>query len=193
MQELDFIKRQLEALHPIPDEQWQKFCALFKKRELKKGDHFIHVGDQVEKFGFIAKGLVRFYVNTSEGNEYNQSFKKENEIIAAYFPMLTKKPSPMGVEALEDTILYEIMYNDFEHFYEEDTTWLILGRKFIELNLIIKAERELELLTLDGKSRYQKYLQEKSDLLDRVPQYHLALHFGMNPSAFNRMIKKIKD
>ncbi len=191
MHDLQFIRDRLEHLHPIKDEQWNKLTKFFHEKKLKKGEHFIQVGDSVEKMAFIKSGLVRFYVTTHEGNEYNQSFKMEGDVMAAYYPMLTKEPSPLGVEALEDTLIYEINYRDFEHFYEEDTAWLILARKFVEYNFIVKAERELELLTLDGKGRYQKYLEEYPELLKRVPQYHLALHFGMNPSAFNRMIKKL--
>jgi CRP-like cAMP-binding protein len=190
--DLQFIKQQFEYLTHIPDSEWNEFTKILRPRKMNKGDSFIRIGEKVEKFAFIKSGLFRFYVNNSDGNEYNQAFKKENDIMATYYPLLTKCPSPMGIEALEDSEIIEASYADFIHFYERDKCWLILGRKIIELNFIIKAERELELLTMDGKTRYKKFINENEELIKRLPQFHLALHFGMNPSSFNRMVKQVE-
>ncbi len=190
MSEINFIWDHLNKLMPLGEQRWEKLKPLLKKKQISKNEHYVNIGDKVEKIAFIQKGLVRFYVITGDGLEFNQSFKKENEVVAAYYPLLTNKPSPMGIESLEDTVLYEIDYKAFESFYEQDPFWSLISRKFMETNFIIKSERELELLTLDGKTRYKKYQKEHPDLLSRIPQYHLALHFGMNPSSFNRMIKK---
>ncbi len=177
----------------IPEEEWLKFSKLFIRKEYPKDTFFIQAGDKNEKFGFIEQGLVRFFFITHEGLEFNQTFKKENEMIMSFFTILADEPSAFSIQALEPSIIHEASFKDFERFYDRHPCWQIVGRKVAEVNFVRKSRREMQLLLYNATQRYLNFQQDFPDLFERLPQYHLASYLGVNPATLNRLIKKLKE
>jgi CRP-like cAMP-binding protein len=189
---LNQIRNYLTQLTEIPDSEWEQFRKLFKFRHVKKDENFVDAGQTDQHFAFILKGLVRFYFTTFDGQEYNQTFKREGEMVVNYYPILAKAPSPFYIQAIEDTDLIYADYDDIEKLYDRHACWNTLGRKVIEINYMIKANREIQLLLFDASDRYKNFIQAQPELAKRLPQYHLATYLGINPSSLNRLIKKIE-
>lgn len=173
----------------VPENEKIDFLSKFNFKKIAKAHHLVEVGDSIASFGFITKGLVRFYFNTFDGKELNQTFKKETDIFMNYYPHLTGKGSPFGIQALENTEVYTAKYQDLIPFYERAPGWDRLGRKLMEQNFIIKAERERELLTLDSMGRFESFLTKFPELGERLSKHHIALYLGINPASLSRLIK----
>lgn len=173
----------------VPKEELDEFISLFQVREYKKGEHLVNFEDKQSIFGFITKGLIRFYFNTFEGKELNQTFKKEKEIFMNYYPHFSGEGSPFAIEALEDTQVYYVLYDKVLPFYDKARGWDRLGRKLTEQNFMIKAERERELLTFDSMNRYESFLRKFPDLSERLSKHHIALYLRINPASLSRLIK----
>jgi CRP-like cAMP-binding protein len=177
----------------LPPEEIDRFCSILREVEYKKNSFFIREGDLTYKFGIIKTGLVRFYYNTYEGKEYNQTFKQENEFIMAYYPIMSGKPSPFSIQAVEECSILEGDYREFQKFYDLHPIWGITARKFYEYNFILKAEREAEFLLYNATDRYIRFSQKHPDLVKRLPQNQIALYLGINPVSLNRIIRQIKS
>jgi DNA-binding Lrp family transcriptional regulator len=52
--------------------------------------------------------------------------------------------------------------------------------------------RESSFLIMDATARYLDLLETQPEVINRVPQYHLASFLGITASALNRIIKKLK-
>lgn len=190
---IDKIRQRFEAIAAIDDCEWDEFTSFLKTKQLKKDEYFIEAGQSSSDFAFITKGIVRYIINTFEGNEFNQSFKVENEFILNYYPIMAKIPSPLSIQCLEDTELIIGDYEKMSQFYDRGINWNKIARKLLETNYLNKSWREIQLLTFEAKDRYLNLLRERPDLIKRVPQYHIALHLGINPATLNRLIKKMKN
>lgn len=173
----------------ISDIELNEFISLYKLKTYKKGENLVNFEDKNSCFGIIAKGLIRFYFNTFEGKELNQTFKKENEIFMNYYPHFSGKGSPFAIEAIEDTEAYVVNYDQVIPFYDKSLGWNKLGRKLAEENFMIKAERERELLTMDSTERYDSFLRRFPELGERLSKHHIALYLGINPASLSRLIK----
>jgi CRP-like cAMP-binding protein len=174
----------------LPEEELRELSQSFKEKTFKKGEHLVEAGEKSYFMAFITEGMVRFYYNTFEGKQINQTFKKENDLIVDYFAALTNEPAHFSIQALE---LTKVIYSDYrlmEPFYSKHRNWNKLGRIIIETNFIIKARREAALLQLNATERYLHFKQNFKDLFPRLTQMDIALYLAIDPSSLNRIIKK---
>jgi CRP-like cAMP-binding protein len=189
----DKIKKDFLKLAPLPDDEWQNFTALFKPRAFKKGEFFVHAGTFSTEFGFIEKGLIRFFYTTFEGEEFNQTFKKEYDLMMSFTSILLGEPSNFSIQALEDSTIYVTDYKNFQSFYKRSPGWQELGRKIAEINFIIKTKKEEQFLLFSAQERYENFKRDYPELLKRVPQLHLASYLGVSAETLNRIIKKSRE
>lgn len=187
---LEKILTFLESLSHIPQDEKEKFCKLFKARQLKKGDYFVQAGTSSTEFAFIEQGLFRFFYITLEGQEFNMTFKRENDHMLSYYSILVGDVSNFSIQAMEDSIIHVGNFKEFEKFYDSHPCWQEIGRKIAEMNFIIKSKREESFLLYDAPTRYEQFCQTYPDLIKRLPQMHIALYLGVSPETLNRIIKK---
>ena len=55
----------------------------------------------------------------------------------------------------------------------------------------MKEQRESSLLIESAEARYLKFLETHEDILDYIPQYHIALYLGISPVSLSRIRKKL--
>ena len=189
----DVIKKEFLKLAPLPEDECQDFTALFKPRPFKKGEFFVHAGTFSTEFGFVEKGLVRFFYTTFEGEEFNQTFKKEYDLMMSFTSILLGEPSNFSIQALEDSTIYVTDYKNFQSFYQRSPAWQELGRKIAEINFIIKTKKEEQFLLFSAQERYENFKRDYPEFLRRVPQLHLASYLGVSAETLNRIIKKSRE
>jgi CRP-like cAMP-binding protein len=187
------IKEEFLKLASIPDNEWNEFEGLFKPRIIKKNEYFLHAGQFSTDFGFVEKGLVRFFYTTFEGAEFNQTFKKEGELMMSFTSILLNEPSNFSIQAIEDSLIHSADYKCFEKFYQKSSAWQELGRKIAEINFIIKTKKEEQFLLFSAQERYENFRRDFPELAKRVPQMHLASYLGISPETLNRIIKKARE
>lgn len=105
--------------------------SLFKEKTYKKGDFFLEEGRICKQVGFVAKGLMRFYIN-QEGEEKIYDFSQENEFVCNYESFLSQIPSSKNIQALEDSIVFLISHADLQLFYTNVRGGERFGRIAIE-------------------------------------------------------------
>ncbi len=55
---------------------------------------------------------MRYFYITYEGEEFNQAFKVENDLLFSFTSVLSGEPSNFSIQALEDTTAYVGNYQD---------------------------------------------------------------------------------
>ncbi len=189
----DILKPKFMEVAHIPDDQWEHFLSLFKLQSISKGEEFISINSSAEKVGFIVSGLVRYYLVTPDGGEFNLAFKAEGDFMSSYYAFLLKEPSPVGVQAIEDTSYYFTNYSEVEKMYDQHQCWLRIGKWITEVHYLNKDWRERQFLQFETAERLLNFKNMHPKLFDRIPQNQLAMYLGVNPSSLNRLMKKLKD
>jgi CRP/FNR family transcriptional regulator, anaerobic regulatory protein len=174
----------------LTDEAWNWFASVTKVVQVKKGYTLIKEGQICNHVFFINTGLVRVY-NLTDGKENVQGFIAENEFISEYPSFLTRKPSTLYIEMIEDGELVITSYDDIQHAYDKFPIFERLGRKiaeylFIEFNAHVTA-----LYSSTAEQRYIKFVAEDASLANRIPQYMLASYLGVTPEHLSRIRKKL--
>ncbi|WP_345230849.1 Crp/Fnr family transcriptional regulator [Olivibacter ginsenosidimutans] len=164
--------------------------TLFQKKELKKGEHLLKAGNVCRHVIFIETGLVRYYVN-NDGVEETTYFNKENEFVCDNMSFLTQIPSYINIQALEDSTIWMISYDNIQRFYKEVTTGDRFGRLAIEQVFVSAASQNVSLYTDPPEVRYHKFLRNYPDVAQRIPQYYIASYVGIKPQSLSRIRKRI--
>jgi CRP-like cAMP-binding protein len=190
---LEHLKKDFQKLAAIPDDEWIHFAKIFQRKTFKKGEFFVLAGNFSTNFGFVEKGLMRYFYTTFEGQDFNQAFKIEKDLIFSFTSMLIGEPSNFSIQALEDTTAYVGNYHDTQALYSRHSCWQELGRRIAEINFIIKTKKEEQFLLYGAQERYENFARDYPHLLARVPQMHIASYLGVSPETLNRIIKKSRE
>src|SRR5690606_11987784 len=109
----------------------------------------------------------------------------------AYDSFLTQTPSEYELQALTETIVWQISYDNLQRVYTQTKIVNYLGRFTSEKLFLAKSKRELYLLKYNAKERYLKLFSEQPDILKYIPLKYLASYIGITPQGLSRIRRQI--
>jgi len=155
---------------------------------LNKSEFFIKNGQQNYKIGQITKGVLRGFTINNEGDEITTHFFIENDYVSGnYIPNI---PATMNIQALENCLISVANYKKVFSLVNTDNhlTNVILSN-FQKLNQQNHSRIEV-LISGDAMTKYDWFLNEYPNLINRIPQYHIANFLGITPTQLSRIRKK---
>jgi len=184
------IRKFIDTISPMNDSDWKLFSSKLQEVKLKKNTTLLEVGKIENYLYFISKGIIRLYIPREE-SDLTFGFLFDNEFVTAYDSLLTQNPSEYQIETLTETILWKISNKDLQEVYERTNNGNIIGRKMAEKMFLIKAKRELALLSKTAEDRYLDLFSERPKLLQQIPLKYIASYIGITPQALSRIRKRI--
>ena len=105
-------------------------------RKFVKGELVLKEGDICTSIIYIHKGLLReyYYKNKKEVTEY---LAVEGTIMMSIESLFHEEPSKLQIEALENSIIYELPKKRLEEVALHNVNIQILSRKILEESLIL--------------------------------------------------------
>jgi CRP-like cAMP-binding protein len=156
---------------------------------LKKGEFYITTGQQEKYVSFVNKGGFRYFV-IADTKELTCDFTFENNYISDYEGFLKQEPARINIQALEDSELVKLHYDDVQSCYERIPQLQKFGRLIAENFLLDILKRSNSLLFSSPEDRYNQLVEDNPKLLQRVPQYMIASFIGVTPEALSRIRKR---
>jgi CRP-like cAMP-binding protein len=189
---INSLLNSIQNLITLSPKEIETVKSLFKEKHYKKGDFFLEEGRICKHVGFVAKGLMRFYIN-HDGEEKTYGFSKENDYVCNYESFLPQKPSTKIIQALEDSLLFVISYDDLQILYRSVSEGERFGRIAIEAVFIQMLKDLSSFYTETPQLRYDRFLRNHPDLQQRISQYHIASFVGVKPQSLSRIRKRISN
>ena len=186
------IAKQILEIVNLNEAELQHFLSKFKTKKLAVNDFFQHEGDVCRHIAFINAGLVRYFFNI-DGVEKTGQFFFEGGWVSSYASFLTQKPSEMNIQALEETELLVLHFDDLQQLYTEIPKLERFGRLMAERIFLSVSLRSKALLTQSPEENYQKLMQERPKVVERVPQFYIAQYLGIQPESLSRIRKRIAN
>lgn len=177
----------------LTDSQWHQLAAIFQLRAVQEREHITFPDTAVHELYFVCDGLLRFYYLSDEGTESNKAFVAENTFAGSLAAARLNLPVLYGIQALEPTIFLAVEFSDFVALYEQDAVFERLGRKFAEWLLIRKELRMRSLLQQKVTERYLNFVKDHPDLVERIPQYHIASYLGITEVSLSRLKRSLTE
>lgn len=170
------------------DEELIAVWNFFYFKIIKKGE-FMYIPNEVAtEIGFLIKGTFRIYylINDRESTRFIGS---EGIFVTSMPSFTTQKLCIEYVEALENTELLMLSYSNLQKMYEISPKWERFVRILAEHSYNEQQKRIYSLIALTAQQRYEQFVKERPDLVQRVPQYIIANYLGISPETLSRIRK----
>lgn len=184
------LKKYIEQDLQIDSDNAQSFVEQFELRSFSKGVYFLRNGELCKQIAFINKGAM-YCVYNKEGIDKVDEFSFENDFITDYLSVLTHAPADKDIVCLEDCEILVANTQKLNELYQKHPIFERIGRLMAEglfINWHLKAK---SLFMDDAETRYQKLLELRPGLSQRVPQYLVASYLNVSPETLSRIRKKI--
>ncbi|GAB4028193.1 Crp/Fnr family transcriptional regulator [Spirosoma koreense] len=160
--------------------------GLFEPRLIRANDFFLQAGDVCRHVGFVVQGFLRYYI-LDDGSEHTYDFSAEQSFTCNYESFLTHTPSTRFIQAVEDTTLFVIHYENLQRLYERLHEGQKLGRLIAEQLFVMMLQKLTSFYTETAEERYETFLRTFPDLQERMPQYIVASYLGIKPQSLSRI------
>lgn len=182
------ISRYLE----LTNEEASAFAECIPIKSFKKGDLLLREGQVSRDSYFVIEGCVRKYY-IIDGEERTTEFYVEDESVASLQSYKNKTPANHYFECVEDCKLAVLNYDKEQELFKRVPKYEALCRMSMESDFGEQQEALAKFITSSPEERYKNLLEIRPDLLQRVPQYHLASYLGVKPESLSRIRKRIAN
>lgn len=156
----------------------------------KKNTKIIEEGEISEYFYFIYKGLVKVYYYKNDRLIIDR-FEKEGSLFGGNFSHTLQKPGNHYYDAIENVSLLRFKFSDLENLANKSHDMERLYRKSVELFHANYATRLSLFKSLNAKERYEEFIAQYGDVVNRVSLKDVANFLEMTPETLSRIRSKI--
>jgi len=189
---LQQIKAYLDQIATISNLDWSFFTSKLHRRVIEKKSIFLKVNEIENQISFIESGIVRLFIpKDNPEKEITFGFSFKNQFISAYDSFLTQSPSVYQLQALTETTILSLTYDDLQSVYKSTQIGNLIGRLTAEELFLIKSNREQNLLNLTAEQRYLKLFKERPELLESIPLKYISSYIGVTAQALSRIRKRL--
>ena len=184
------LRQVAETLIPLTEADWLFITATFVEKQFPRKTVLLSAGTVAREVYFLVEGCLRLYYE-KDGADRSAFFFTEGQFAGAYDSFVTQTPSPHFLETLEPCRVLSVSYDGLQRLYEQvpamnELVRKVMEHRFVELHQLFTA------FILDSpEERYRYLLQHRPDLLNRIPQHHLATYLGITPISLSRIRKRI--
>jgi CRP-like cAMP-binding protein len=185
----DRLIDELKKIEPFSSAEIDTLASLLVKKIVPKGDHFLNPGQVCRHFAFIDNGLMMHY-SLNDGIEIPCNFSLEGDWMGSLKSYTSGSPTDVAIKALEDTRILEISGEQMEQLFNSSPRWLLFKNHLVQRVFFAITQHNADFAMLDAKARYYKFMHDKPDLINRIPQYYIAAYLGVTPQSLSRIRKE---
>jgi len=133
---------------------------------------------------------MRAYLVDKNAHEHTIAFAIEDWWISDYYSYIHQVPATLFVEALEDTTLVQIDYNDEQLLMNTVPKFERFFRIVTERSFAFLQKRMLSNFSKTAEERYEEFTKQYPSIAHRVPQYALASYLGFSTEFLSKIRNK---
>lgn len=181
----DFISKYIS----LNEDEKSALLALDIFRNVKKGTLLLKEGQYSKESYFVLHGCIRVYYILN-GEEKTTAFYTEMEALTPPCVM-NKTPSQQFISCSEDSLIL-ISNSDMEEEVNARFPKFEVMCRMFSAELLVKQQIDFDAFkTSSPEQRYLDLLQNRPDLIQRVPQHQLASYLGIKPQSLSRLRARI--
>ena len=171
----------------LTEEETEKLIAIIRTTKIKKRQ-FIDQPNYVCQYrNYVVKGAFRSYFIDNEGKEHTVQIALEDWFVSDFYSYITQTPATLFVEALEDSTILQMTYDDIEGLCKEIHSLSEYFRIKTERAFAFSRKRALSNLSLTAEERYLELLNRYPNMIQRVPQKVIASYLGFTPEFLSKI------
>lgn len=186
----DQLKTYVQNFVALSDAEMDQFLSGFEEVKVKKRQFIVQPGFVDQYRSFVIKGAFRTYAVADTGQEHTLQFAIENWWVSDFNSYIYQHPATLFIVALEDSTILQLEYTKEQALKKANHKFETFFRIMAEKGLAFEHRRILFNLTHSAEARYENFLLNFPNFVQRVPQYALASYLGMTTEFLSRIRNK---
>lgn len=184
---IDIARQMVSDYHLQADkESTHALADILICKKYKKGEIILNEGEVCKCMRYIEKGMLRQYYFKYE-KDVTEHIAYEKGVVICLESYFRQEPTRLMIEALEQSVIWEIDKEQIDKLAVEHTAIGLLYRKIME-NSLIESQIKADTLRFEpAHERYNKLLQIHPEILKRAPLVYIASLLQMTPETLSRV------
>ena len=184
---IDIARQMVSDYHLQADkESTHALADILICKKYKKGEMILNEGEVCKCMRYIEKGMLRQYYFKYE-KDVTEHIAYEKGVVICLESYFRQEPTRLMIEALEQSVIWEIDKEQIDKLAVEYTAIGLLYRKIME-NSLIESQIKADTLRFEpAHERYNKLLQIHPEILKRAPLVYIASLLQMTPETLSRV------
>ncbi len=188
---MENVRSFIQSYAPLTDEEWNILLSRTVIYRLKAGDFLITEGKVCTVMGFVESGILRTYYVDKAGKERSMFFHFEKTPISDFESYVRKSPSKCNIQAITDSVIYTINYEEREYLMNNYHVFESIIRKMVERFYIFMSDRLRDFVFLSAEERYLKLIEKRPDIFQKLPLGYISEYINIKPQSLSRIRKKL--
>lgn len=179
----------LLQFNELTENQVQELAKLMTVVETKKNNIIVKEGQVCNLCYFVLKGCLRQYI-IQDGIEKTIGIYTENQAVN-YYSNQIEQQSDSYLASVEDSVLLIGNPEKDEEIFIKFPVLSDVTRRMIESDFGKTQNTLAKIIISSPEQRYLNLINERPDLLQRVPQHIIASFLGITPESLSRIRKRL--
>lgn len=179
---IQFIQQKIHA----DDELIKEIELAFKREEFKSGESLLRAGQYCKKLYFLESGTAHtFYFHNDK--EVTSWFYKSGLFFTSWYSFYSQDAGYESIEALEDTVVYSITYENYYNLIKKFSLFERFGRLLAEEQITFVDQFYKGFAFLSAREKYELLLLYFPDIELRVKLTYIASFLGISRETLSRI------
>jgi CRP/FNR family transcriptional regulator, anaerobic regulatory protein len=176
----------LDGIFPLSSELREELVRILKTRSFRRKEFLLRAGHVSRTIYFVEHGLIRCFYMLGD-RDISAWFMKEGDVVVSVNSFFIQVPSAESIQALEDTTVHYIHYEELERLYHRFLSFNVHGRKVLTHYYCLSEQRTISMRSMKARERYAYLVDHHPELLQRVPRKYLASYLGVTEATLSNI------
>ena len=186
----DELKKYCSSVVTLTEAELKLIDGHFEQHQLSKKELLLQDGTVCDFIAFVAEGSIRHF-HIKDGVERTCDISLEQSWVTDFQSFNYSTKAIMNLQAMEPTIVFLIRKDNLFKLYAECSKYETFGRVMAENVAQRATEIAMSLSSDKPEERFNKLLDKRIDLFQRVPQKYIANFLGVSPESLSRIRKRV--
>jgi CRP-like cAMP-binding protein len=182
----------MNAIRPMTSELQDVLSEHLEIIEVPKKQLLLKDGETCDYIYVVITGLLRMYY-IKEDQEICSRFMEEGKMAMSVNSFYSRTPGYEFIETLEPSVIARIHYDRLQKVYTQQDSFNYIARVITEHYFVRSEERIFLIRKRNAEERYQYFIDNYPDLLQRIPLTHIASYLGLTLETLSRIRKKMSS
>lgn len=187
MKDYQSILTNIRRYVDFPEDEVEQLTTIIRTTRVKKRQFIDQPGFVSSYRNYVVKGAFRSFFVDTEGKEHTVQIAIEDWFVSDFYSYITQTPATLFVEALEDSILFQMKYEDIEGLCAKNHKISEYFRITTERAFAFSRKRMLSNLSKTAEERYLEFIQRYQGISQRVPLKVIASYLGISPEFLSKI------